>query len=84
MPVKELSDKGPDGTRLGQAAADLISFYGTTPVSQRSSSIQTQTHATLASSASFTAGQASSYNSIVTSLNEVIATLTALGVWKGS
>jgi hypothetical protein len=82
--IKQVSDGGPDGTTLGQSAADLISFYGTTPVSQRSSSIQTQTHATLASSASFTAGQASSYNSIVTSLNEVIATLTALGVWKGS
>lgn len=31
MGVKELSDKGPDGTRLGQSAADLVSFHGATP-----------------------------------------------------
>jgi hypothetical protein len=28
MAVKELSDGGPDGTRLGQSATDLISFHG--------------------------------------------------------
>ena len=30
--IKELSDKGPDGTRLGQSSADLVGFYGATPV----------------------------------------------------
>lgn len=34
MGVKELSDKGPDGTRLGQSAADLVSFHGAAPVDQ--------------------------------------------------
>ena len=32
--IKELSDKGSDGVRLGQSAADLISFHGSTPVAQ--------------------------------------------------
>ena len=32
--INELSDKGPDGTRLGQSAADLISFHGATPCDQ--------------------------------------------------
>jgi len=32
MAVKELSDGGPSGTRLGQSSTDLISFYGATPV----------------------------------------------------
>lgn len=32
--LKELSDKGTDGTRLGQSATDKISFYGATPVVQ--------------------------------------------------
>jgi hypothetical protein len=32
--IKELSDKGSDGTRLGQSAADLISFHGVPPVAQ--------------------------------------------------
>jgi len=33
MPIgKQLSDGNPDGTSLGQAATDLISVYGVTPV----------------------------------------------------
>lgn len=72
MGSKQLSDKGPDGTKLGQSAADLISFYGTTPVSQRASSVQ----ATVASSGSFGATQAAL-------LNEIRNTLVALGLMKG-
>lgn len=34
MSVKELSDKGPSGTRLGQSTADLVGFFGATPVDQ--------------------------------------------------
>ncbi|MGH8758326.1 MAG: hypothetical protein ACREVW_02240 [Burkholderiales bacterium] len=33
---KHISDKNPDGTSLGQTTADLISFYGVTPVVQPS------------------------------------------------
>lgn len=32
--IKELSDKGPDGTRLGQTATDLVSLHGVPPVVQ--------------------------------------------------
>jgi hypothetical protein len=34
MAVKELSNGGPDGTRIGQNATDLVGFYGATPVDQ--------------------------------------------------
>ena len=34
MAVKQLSDGGPDGTKLGQSASDLVGFYGATPVNQ--------------------------------------------------
>ena len=34
MGVTYVSDKNPDGTSIGQDAADLISFYGATPVDQ--------------------------------------------------
>lgn len=37
---KQLSDKNPDGTSLGQSATDLISFYGATPIVQRSGATQ--------------------------------------------
>ena len=30
--IKELSDGGPDGTRLDQSSTDKISFYGATPI----------------------------------------------------
>jgi hypothetical protein len=32
MALKELSDGGPDGTRLGQSTTDKVAFFGTTPV----------------------------------------------------
>lgn len=34
MAVKELSDGGADGTRLGQDTSDKVGFYGATPVDQ--------------------------------------------------
>jgi hypothetical protein len=75
MPVRELSDKNPDGTRLGQAAADLVAYYGVTPVSQRASSVQATS--LLSSSTDFTAAH-------LAALQEVMATMTALGLWKGA
>jgi hypothetical protein len=77
MSVKELSDLGPSGTRLGQSAADLIALYGKTPVSQRASSIQA---ASVVSASSFITVAANH----AAWAAEVSATLTALGAWKGS
>jgi hypothetical protein len=34
MAVKQLSDGGPDGVRLGQSSTDKIGFYGATPVAR--------------------------------------------------
>ena len=76
--IKELSDKGSDGTRMGQGATDLLGFYGvTTLVSQRSNSIQ----ATSLISA-YTATTASAL--IGALLIEIANTLNGLGIWKGS
>ena len=71
---KQLSDNNPSGTSLGQSATDLISFYGATPVSQRSSSNQTSSN--IAVSASFGASQ-------LAVIQEIMNTLTAAGLWKG-
>lgn len=75
MPVKELSDKNTDGTRLGQSTSDLVGYYGTTPVSQRASSVQATS--LLSSSTDFTAAH-------LAALQEVMNTLAAVGLWKGS
>lgn len=75
MAVHQLSDKGSDGTSLGQSATDTISFYGVTPVAQRSSSVQVSS--ALATSSAFGATQ-------LAVVQEIMATLEATGLWKGS
>lgn len=74
---RHLSDKNPDGTSFGQSSADLISFYGTTPISQRASAAQaTSTLSTASSTAIDTLTKAA--------IIEIMNTLAALGLWKGS
>ena len=67
----------PDGTTIGGSATDKIGFYGTTPATQRA----------LAGQAASVVS-ATSYISVTSNLAafcaEVAATLTGLGIWKGS
>jgi hypothetical protein len=63
--IKELSDKGPDGTRLGQSAADLIGFHGATPSAQ-SAAVTLATGATAAT--------------IVTAVQSLLAKLRTKGI----
>ncbi len=74
---KQLSDKNPDGVSLGQSATDTISFYGATPVSQRSSSSQATSNLSTASS---TAIDTQTKAAII----EIMNTLVALGLYKGA
>jgi len=68
--VKELSDGGPDGVRLGQSSTDKIGFYGlTTPIAKQT--------ATLA--AALTAGETTPAN-IAAAVDELHAALAALGL----
>ena len=77
MPIgKYLSDKNPDGVSLGQSTSDLIALYGGTPVSQRASSIQAASVVSVSSNITIAA-------SLTAWIQEVTATLTALGAWKG-
>jgi hypothetical protein len=69
-PVKQLSDGNPGGTGLGQSPADVISFYGVTPVTQRAGTVQATSNITATSNATAT-------------LQEIAATLIGLGYWKG-
>lgn len=74
-PVKQLSDGNPGGSGLGQSASDLISLYGATPVSQRSSSLQTSSN--VVTSSSFGTLQ-------VAQIQEILNILNTLGASKGS
>jgi hypothetical protein len=40
MAIKQLSDGGPDGVRLGQSAADLVGFWGATAAAQPAATAQ--------------------------------------------
>lgn len=75
--AKHLTGAEADGTCLGQSATEKISFYGATPVVQRASAVQA---ASVVS--------ATSYISVTSNLAafaaEVAATLTGMGLWKGT
>lgn len=77
MAIKQLSDGSPDGGRFGQSSADKIAFYGTTPITQRAAAAQATS---LLSTASSTAIDTATKAALI----EVMNTLAALGVWKGS
>ena len=66
--IKELSDKGPDGTRLGQSSTDLVGFYGATPV----------VRPTVVTNTSGTLGDTN------TALTAVITRLQTLGLFASS
>ena len=74
---KQLSDLNPDGVALGQSAADKVSFYGATPVSQRGNLIQANSVVSISSNITIAA-------SLTAWIVEVTATLNALGLWKGA
>ncbi len=60
---------------LGNATTDTISMYGVTAMSQRA--LAAQHTSLLSTSTDFTAAH-------LNALKEVMATLIAMGVWKGS
>jgi hypothetical protein len=77
MSVTYLGDNNPDGVGIGTSATEKVGFYGTTPATQRA----------LAGQAASVVS-ATSYISVTSNLAafcaEVAATLTGLGLWKGS
>lgn len=67
---------GTGGISLGESATEKISFYGTTPVVQRTAAIATSAVAT-ASSADVT-------TALKAAVIDIMNTLEALGLWAGS
>ena len=71
--VKELSDGGPDGTRLGQSATDKVGFWGKTPAVQQSATV----------SAALTAGETTPAD-IAAAVVELYGALLAVGIVKAT
>lgn len=74
MAVEYVGRNAPDGVSVGVSASEKLSFYGTTPVSQRAGTNQ-------ASSLVVSTSIGTAVHAI---LLEVVNTLTAVGLWKGS
>lgn len=78
-----LGNGNPDGSCFGSSATEKIAFYGGTPVAQRASAVQVAVTTTAATSTTPFGYSSTQADAIVATLNEVVATLTALGLWKG-
>ena len=83
MGVKELSDKGPDGSRLGQSAADLVSFHGATPIAQYAltSFAAVSTSAAVATSVcGYSFNTSAQFDALLALVNGMRAALVAKGI----
>ena len=94
MALKELSDGGPDGTRLGQSVTDLVGFWGKTPADQPAATNQfavTSTALTTITDIVTTASMTGAINAAVARVNslslfayQLRADLVEVGIIKGS
>lgn len=92
--IKELSDGGPDGTRLGQSTTDLVAFWGKTPVDQPAATAQSALSTaalTTITDIVTTASVTGAFNAVVarveainTLVNQIRSDLVEVGVIKGS
>jgi hypothetical protein len=77
MAVEYIGDGNSDGSTFGQSTTEKVSFYGVTPIVQRSGAAQ-------ATSLVGTASSTAVDTNMKAALIEVMNTLTALGAWKGA
>jgi hypothetical protein len=69
MAIKQLSDGGSDGTRLGQSSTDKVAFFGGTPGARPTCTL----------AAALAAGTTTPAN-IAAAVDELHAALSALGL----
>jgi hypothetical protein len=88
MAVGEYLGSGiPDGTSLCSSTSEKLSFYGVTPITQRTSASQAAVVTTAAistTSEKWGFSTSTQANAIITLVNELRAALVAVGLIKGS
>lgn len=77
MAVEYLDKGNDDGTVVGQSSTEKIAFYGGTPAVQRSGAAQATSLVGTASSTDIT-------SDVKAAIIEIMNTMAALGLWKGS
>lgn len=94
MAVKELSDGGADGVRLGQSTSDKVGFFGTTPAAKSSTvatAVGTTAITTVVATVVTSTVWATAVNDLIAwrteanaTLNQMRTDLVNLGLLKGS
>ena len=92
--IKELGDGGPDGSRLGKTSAELVGYWGKTPVDQPAGTNQfavTSAALTTITDIVTTASMTGAINAAVARVNslslfayQLRADLVEIGIIKGS
>lgn len=80
MALKELSDGGPDGTRLGQSASDLVSFHGATTKVQGVISAAVSTGVAVAISSGFGFSSSGAITQLMATVNSIRTILVDKGL----
>jgi len=75
--VEQVTYNSPDGATLGKSITEKVSMYGVTPIVQRSGAAQGTSLVATASSADVT-------SDVKAAIIEIMDTLEAVGIWKGS
>lgn len=74
----------PSGAQMGCSATEKIGFFGTTPIVQRSGSTQAALTITTGTSSGFSFTTTTAFSNFVAQVEEIRATLAALGLFKGA
>lgn len=74
---EQVHSNSPDGGQMGKSATEKNGFYGTAPIAQRSGAAQATSLVGTASSTDVT-------SDLKAAVIEIMNTLAALGLWKGS
>lgn len=86
--IEQIGNGNPDGSTVGYDTTEKVGFYGTTPIAQRSGSAQASTITTAVGSALQTTNWAWTTSTqpaaLIASLNEMRASMIAIGIIKGS
>lgn len=85
MASEQIGTGIPDGSTLG-VSGGKVSFYGVTPIAQRSGSTQATLTLTTVSTSDTGFGLRTSdgVNALVNQVKEIRDTLVALGLWAGA
>jgi hypothetical protein len=81
---EQVTYNSPDGAMIGASATDKVGFFGTAPIAQRASSAQAALTITTGTSAGFSFTTTTAFSNFVAQVEEIRATLVAMGVFKGA